>query len=133
MSRHRQILLWAALGIAGLVGLAILHFWVPSGGASSSICVFRRLSGIPCPGCGMTRAFAHLAKGEWGEAARDHPLSFLIAAEMGLFWLAWGFFLLRGRAFLPPRQDVFNALVLGHLLLLSLLWLGRLILGTLPG
>lgn len=133
MVRHRQVLLWAALGIAGLSGLAILHVWVPSGGVDSSICLFRRLSGIPCPGCGMTRAFAHLAKGEWLEAARDHPFSFLLAAEAGLVWLAWGVSLLRGIPFRHPRQEILTPLVLGHLILLGVFWLGRLATGTLPG
>lgn len=132
MPRHRQILLWAALGVAGLAGLAILHVWVPSGGASTSICLFRRVSGIPCPGCGMTRAFAHLAKGEWLEAAHDHPFSFLLATEAGLVWAAWGLALLRGVPFRQPRQEILTGLVLGHVVLLCAFWLGRLVTGTLP-
>lgn len=133
MPRHRQILLWLALGGAGLSGLAILHVWVPPEGVGSSICLFRRLSGVPCPGCGMTRAFAHLAKGEWLEAARDHPFSFLLAAEAGIAWTAWGLALLRGIPFRSPRQDILTPLVLAHLILLSAFWLGRLATGTLPG
>lgn len=132
MSRNRQALVWAAMGIAGLSGLAILHFWVPSGGAESSICLFRRVSGIPCPGCGMTRAFAHLAKGEWAEAARDHPFSFLLAAEMGFFYLAWGLSLLRGIPWRAPRQEILNPLVIGHLLVLGVYWVYRFAAGTLP-
>jgi hypothetical protein len=116
----------------GLVGLAGFRAWVPSGGAESSICLFRRATGIPCPGCGMTRAVAHLAKGEWREAAADHPFSFVLAAEAGLAWVAGGLLLLGGRRLHPPRQEVMTPIVLGHALMLVFFWLGRLATGTLP-
>lgn len=32
------------------------------------ICPFRCLTGIPCPGCGMTRSFLALARGDWVDA-----------------------------------------------------------------
>jgi len=114
------------------VGLAALHFWVPSGGAGSSICLFRRTTGIPCPGCGLTRAFAHLAKGQWREAAADHPFSFVLATEAGIGWLYCGQALLRGRTVRTPRQEVVNPVVLGQVLALLFFWFGRLATGTLP-
>jgi hypothetical protein len=80
----------------------------------------------------MTRAFAHLAKGQGREAASDHPLSFVLAAEAGLGWIYCGQALLRGRALRSPRQEVVNPVVLGHALVLIFFWLGRLATGTLP-
>lgn len=57
-------------------------------------CAFRALIGRDCPTCGLTRAHAHLWRGEW-EAARDRhpaaPFSFVFA----LGGLAGGPFLLR--------------------------------------
>lgn len=41
-------------------------------------CVYKNLFGIPCPGCGMTRSYLHLLKGEWKEAFYDHPLFILV-------------------------------------------------------
>ncbi len=38
-------------------------------------CPFRAISGIPCPGCGMTRAFLALAEGDFLGALRFNPLS----------------------------------------------------------
>lgn len=116
----------------GLAGLAGFHFWVPTGGVESSICLFRRATGIPCPGCGMTRAIAHLAKGQWREAAADHPFSFVLAAEAGVAWIYCGQALLGGRNLRPPRQEVVTPIVLGHALVLLFFWLGRLATGTLP-
>jgi hypothetical protein len=127
---RRSSILWTLAGLAGLAGLLVLHVWVPASGLQNTVCLFRRLTGIPCPGCGMTRAFAHLAKGEWAAAARDHPLAFPLAAEIVLAWLAWGAALL-GR--LPLRLPVrYEAWMIGHLAALTAFWLGRAATGTLP-
>ncbi|HEV8582380.1 MAG TPA: DUF2752 domain-containing protein [Thermoanaerobaculia bacterium] len=121
--------LWWITGLAGLAGLAILHVWVPSEDAASAICLSRRLLHLPCPGCGMTRAFAHLAKGEWSAALRDHPLSPVVAVELIAGWAAWGW-TMTGR---PFRLAVrFETLVLANVAALIALWLGRAAIGTLP-
>ena len=121
---------WLLAGLAALGGFLLFRVWVPAPGSENTVCLLRRLSGLPCPGCGMTRAFAHLAKGEWGAAAADHPLSFLIAVELALAWAAWGLALARRR---PVRMPVwFESAVLAHLAVLVAFWLGRVATGTLP-
>lgn len=40
-------------------------------------CPFRRLTGIPCPGCGGTRAARLLLKGEFAQAVWLNPLAVL--------------------------------------------------------
>ena len=52
-----------ALGAANLVGLPV---WT---------CVFHHFTGLPCPGCGMTRAVSALVRGQWSLAMRFHPFS----------------------------------------------------------
>jgi hypothetical protein len=37
------------------------------------ICPFRRLTGLPCPGCGLTRSWVYLAHGWWRESFAAHP------------------------------------------------------------
>lgn len=121
--------LWFIAGLLGLAGLAVLHVWVPSGDASGAICLSRRLLHLPCPGCGMTRAFAHLAKGEWTAAVADHPLAPVIALELILGWVAWGA-MAAGR---PLRSPVrVEAVLVANAAALCALWLGRLATGTLP-
>jgi len=39
-----------------------------------SICPFQNLTGMPCPGCGLTRSFVCFAHGHFAEAFRYHAL-----------------------------------------------------------
>lgn len=78
----------------------------------------------------MTRAFGHLALGEWSRAWQLHPLAPLLALELGLGWLFWGLKLLGLELrWLWSRLD---ELLLSHVIVLGALWLGRLATGTLP-
>lgn len=130
LRRRRGAWLWALAGLAGLAGAAILHVWVPAAGPEGSICFSRRVLDLPCPGCGLTRAFAHLAKGEWTAALAAHPLAPVLALEFLLIWLAWGRSALRGLP--PPRPAWMERAVIAHLAVLCALWAGRLSTGTLP-
>ena len=56
-------------------------------------CFFASILGIPCPGCGSSRAFLLLLQGQFGQAIRMHPLilvslTILIAVPLYFFW-AW--------------------------------------------
>jgi uncharacterized protein DUF2752 len=120
---------WLLTGLVGLAGLAVLHVWVPSGDPSGAICLSRRLFHLPCPGCGMTRAFAHLAKGEWGAALGLHPLAPVVALEMVLGWLLWGAAIFQRPLRLPVRIET---VLVANAAALCALWLGRAATGTLP-
>jgi hypothetical protein len=43
-------------------------------------CGFLALTGLPCPACGLTTAFAHMARGELAQAASAHALGVLLFA-----------------------------------------------------
>ena len=43
-------------------------------------CMFHRVTGYDCLGCGMTRSFIALARGGWWEAWSFHPLGWLVFA-----------------------------------------------------
>ena len=45
--------------------------------ADLSLCLFRTVTGRPCPFCGLTRAFAHAVGGNPGAAFAAHPLWWL--------------------------------------------------------
>src|SRR5277367_5788832 len=58
-----------ALGALGLaqIGLTMRH-------VAAWPCPFFHLTGIPCPGCGATRACVALLSGRWAESLRMHAL-----------------------------------------------------------
>jgi hypothetical protein len=129
--RDRGLLRWGLAGALGLAAAAALHFWVPPTDPRYIVCLFRRVTGLPCPGCGMTRAFAHLAKGEWRAAVHDHPLAPLLAAEVGMAWLVWGG-IAAGLVRWPRRLVRTDRVVLANAAVLVAVWLVRLATGTLP-
>ena len=49
-----------------------------------ALCLYRRAVHKPCPFCGLTRAFAHMTHGEFGEAWRQNPLWPLAAALIAM-------------------------------------------------
>ncbi len=55
-----------------LVGLAV--FFVDG----IVVCPMKRVTGIPCPGCGMTRAVRLLLHGDFAGATRMHPLVWVV-------------------------------------------------------
>ncbi len=59
-----------------------------------SMCMWRNLLGVSCPGCGMTRSFTFLAHGDALEALRMNPLgpllfAFLAAQVPYRAWVVW--------------------------------------------
>lgn len=125
--------LWALAGLGALAGFFLFRVWAPPSGRQNAVCLLRLLTGIPCPGCGMTRAFAHLAKGEWAAAARSHLLAFPLAAELAGAWLVWGIALARRPAPGPPLMPrLYERWLFGHMAVLVAFWLGRAATGTLP-
>ncbi|MFH1117981.1 MAG: DUF2752 domain-containing protein [Pseudomonadota bacterium] len=38
------------------------------------VCMSRRVLGVSCPGCGLTRSFVAAAHGDWTEAVRWNPM-----------------------------------------------------------
>ncbi len=47
-------------------------------------CGFLQWSGLPCPSCGMTTAWAHMVRGQWGAAWRANPFGCELAVAVAL-------------------------------------------------
>jgi hypothetical protein len=45
-----------------------------------SICLFQTFAGIPCPGCGITRALVQIVDGNFAAAFALNPAAFAVAA-----------------------------------------------------
>lgn len=130
MSRNRRALAWVLTPVVAAAVWAVARAAELPAGPGGTICLFRRLTEVPCPGCGLTRAFVHLARGEWLAALADHPLAPLVALELAAGWVLWGL-ALAGRVW-PRSERWLGPWLLAHAALLSALWLGRLATGTLP-
>jgi len=84
-----------------------------------AFCIVKAISGIPCPGCGLTRACAHLAAFRFAEAARQNILVAPFALSVflgGACFLADRFFgkkwLARFHFMLTSKPAVASAAVL---------------------
>lgn len=121
---------WGIAGIGGLLGGFLFHFWTPSGGPSRSVCLFRRTLDLPCPGCGLTRAFGALAKGEFAASWHLHPFAIWLSLELFAAWLVVGWWLWRGEP-LPASKKVMPWVLMQVGVYLAL-WTGRVATGTLP-
>ena len=130
---RRALVRWLAAGGAGLLAFALLRTVTPPPPEVLPFCVVRRVLGIPCPSCGMTRALSHLARGEWRAALALHPLAPLVAAELALGWAAAGAALLpRAKAAAERWRSWIPTLLAADGALLVALWAGRLASGTWP-
>jgi hypothetical protein len=88
----RRIALPAGMAPLALVATLAL---VPRAALNAlpEVCIFRRLLGVECWGCGMTRAVWHLLRGDWDSAVAYHPWApaALIAGCLisTVVWIAW--------------------------------------------
>lgn len=80
---------WILLGILIYYGyFALFHTHEPN-------CIIKHTIGLPCPGCGMSRAAWYLMTFRLSEAFMYHPLIFLMPFIIGIL-------LLRGMSFIQP-------------------------------
>ncbi len=70
------------------------------------LCPFRRLTGLPCPGCGLTRSWVDLMHGHVVDAMAVHPFGAVTLALAGVLVVAVGTAVVR-RTPLPTYAEVF--------------------------
>jgi hypothetical protein len=135
LSAHRLALL---AFVALVAAAAILTPVAPGSGAGLSVagvrlppvCLLRMTTGLPCPGCGLTRSWVSALHGDLRGSLAHHPLGWLVLlyvvaqAARHAAWLA-----------LPARRALVERLgrrldraLLGVAVLLVLAWIPRLVL-----
>ena len=53
-----------------------------NGGQDISVCLFRNITGMPCPACGSTTSLQMLAAGDWYGALMKNPLGYLAGTAL---------------------------------------------------
>lgn len=69
--KHCVLISWLGL-LAAVV--------MPAHGTGFTVCWFKATTGIPCPGCGVTRSLSCGLRGLWLESWNYHPMGLLILA-----------------------------------------------------
>lgn len=59
--------------IVGILGIAVIFYYL-----LDRRCLFKAVLGIPCPGCGMTRAWVAFLKMDFQRAFKWHPLFWIV-------------------------------------------------------
>lgn len=82
--------LWLIAGIITALVVARLLPLPHNGtiGGMPSLCPFKNITGLPCPGCGLTRSVVYSAHGQWQQAITYHPFGPLFIAGLGVALLA---------------------------------------------
>ncbi len=75
-----RILAMGFLAAVGVVAMVVAWSGTAPGDLHFVPCLFHALTGIPCPGCGITRAFVALFHGDFAQAWAHHPFVYLLAA-----------------------------------------------------
>jgi hypothetical protein len=102
------VLRTASAAIVAAVGGWVLYTFPPTAYGFYPKCVFFTMTGLQCPGCGITRASHHLLHGRFEEAFQMNPMLFVLLAlavvSLPAFlrggypayltkpWFAWGAF-----------------------------------------
>lgn len=71
--------------VTAAVALALSFWSSPEGLPAWDVCSFQSLTGLPCPGCGLTRGFCAISHGRFREATAYNAFSLpLYALSLGL-------------------------------------------------
>jgi hypothetical protein len=83
---NERRLAWFALVCLSAMFLVSM-VWRPADEPTFILCPFRALTGLLCPGCGMTRAFCALGHGELRRAIHFNALSPLLYLSLFVVWI----------------------------------------------
>ena len=97
--------------VPGLVALVLLGIgvWLPGEGVGFTICLAYRTTGIPCPGCGLSRSVANTLEGDLPQALWYNPMGPVVALFCVVFAVTAFLPQARVEAFWVRLRDVYRA------------------------
>ena len=117
-SSHRTvigILLFITLVLIG----AIFFFFDPTRSGFYPLCLFHKVTGLNCPGCGGLRALHQLTHGNFVTAFHCNPLLMVLLPFITFITLRW---LIRGREAFVGNPVLFRPAALWILLAVTLVF-----------
>jgi hypothetical protein len=91
MNRNKLYVLLSTACLAGYIWLIVTYYRSEPNGNELGICLFKRVTGIPCPSCGSTRSVLSLLKGDISGALFWNPFGLILLAVMILspIWILY--------------------------------------------
>ncbi|AYJ47033.1 DUF2752 domain-containing protein [Rhodococcus sp. P1Y] len=91
---------------AGVVAAGALLFVRDPRTSTYLPCPLHAMTGLWCPGCGATRAFGDLVRGDVASALSSNALAVVLLCVGAIVWAIWARARLRGRTFRKPASGV---------------------------
>jgi len=91
MNRNKLYVFLSAACTTGIIWLAITYRREASNGGELGVCLFKRLTNIPCPSCGSTRSVLSLLKGDISGALMWNPIGIILMVFLVITpgWILW--------------------------------------------
>jgi len=87
MKRNRLYLFIVLASIAGYLWVSWNYY--QDSRSSLDLCLFKRVTGLPCPSCGTTRSVLSISHFHFSDAIYYNPIGFIIALALCVlpFWI----------------------------------------------
>ena len=97
------ILIICAIGYVWL----LLHLFTDSLITKHGVCLFKHVTGLPCPSCGSTSSLIAILHGEFSDAFLLNPLGFVMLLVMVILpiWILFDL-IIQKRSFLKVYQEM---------------------------
>jgi hypothetical protein len=120
------------LGFAGQIWIVYSYFRLESREETFNTCIFRRVTGIPCPSCGTVHSIISIAHGRFSQALEENPMGYagLLMVAVIPWWVLADLLLSRDsfyRFYLGTEKVLKRkTVIIPLLLIIMLLWAFRL-------
>ena len=91
MTRKNLYILVLLLGLAGQIWIVYSFYRIHRQEEAFTVCLFKRVTGLPCPSCGTIHSIVFILHGDFRNAFKENPLGFpglLLTAIIPLWILA---------------------------------------------
>jgi hypothetical protein len=123
MPKKNLYFLILGFALAGYTWVILNHYLLSANKPTLNVCLFRQVTGIPCPSCGTTHSILSITEGNFRRALHENVLGFPAALILMIFpvWILTDLFLRkesfyqfysRSESFLRKKWVAWSALLL---------------------